>query len=135
MGNYAAKVSKVGKESLSNAFAPAKPDFDSRAKFTSRVLVLKNMVKITDLENEEDYQELHEDIMDEVKQHGRVISIVIPRPRLNTSGIGRIFVEYAHVEDAVKAKDKLDGRRFRDKRVECGYHPEELFFASNFKGD
>lgn len=130
-----ATISRVGKESLAQAFLPPTPDFDNRARFTSRILVLKNMVKITDLEIDEDYEDMLEDVMEECKKYGRVISIVIPRPGIHTSGIGKIFVEYPVVEEAQKAKIGLEGMRFNGNRVQCGFHPEELYFQSNFVGD
>ena len=129
------KVSKVGKDSLASAFLPPMPSFDNRNKFTSRILVLKNMVKITDLELEEDYQDIHEDTLEECKKYGRVISIVIPRPSEHTSGIGKIFVEFSTIEEAIRAKSALAGLKFNDKRVDCSYHPEELYFQGNFSGE
>lgn len=129
-----AVVSRVGKESLTQAFLPPTPELDNRAKFSSRILVLKNMVKITDLENEDEYQDLHEDVLEECKKYGRVISIVIPKPGEHTSGIGKIFVEYTTIEEAMQAKVGLTGMKFNDKRVECSFHPEELFFQGNFVG-
>lgn len=130
-----AKVARVGKESLAQAFLPPIPDFDNRAKFSSRILVLKNMVRITDLENDEDYDDIHEDVLEECKKHGRVVSIVIPRPGTHTSGIGKIFVEFSSVEEANRAKTLLEGMKFNEKKVECAFHPEELFFQSNFVGE
>lgn len=114
---------------------PPAPDFDNKAKFTSRVLVLKNMVKITDLENDEDYEEIHDDVLEECKKYGRVISIIIPRSGEHTSGIGKIFVEFPTVEEATRARTGLEGMEFNEKRVECGFHPEELFFQGNFVGE
>ena len=129
------KVTKVGKDSLASAFLPPMPNFDNRTKFTSRILVLRNMVKITDLENEEDYQDIHEDTLEECKKYGRVISIIVPRPSEHTSGIGKIFVEYSSVDEAIRAKSALTGLKFNEKKVECSYHPEELYFQGNFAGD
>ena len=131
----AAIISRVGKESLTQAFLPPTPELDNRARFSSRILVLKNMVKITDLENDDEYQEIHEDVLEECKKYGRVISIIIPRPGEHTSGIGKIFVEYTSVEDSAKAKIGLSGMKFSEKRVECSFHPEELFFQGNFVGE
>jgi len=92
------------------------------------------MVRITDLENEDEYSDLHEDVLEECKKYGRVISIIIPKPGEHTSGIGKIFVEYGNVEEAVQAKVGLAGMKFNEKIVECGFHPEELFFQGNFVG-
>jgi splicing factor U2AF subunit len=93
------------------------------------------MVKITDLEIDEDYEDIVEDVMEECKKYGRVISIVIPRPGIHTSVIGKIFIEYPVVEEAHKAKIGLEGMRFNGNRVQGGFHPEELYFQSNFVGD
>ena len=130
-----ATVSRVCKESLTQAFLPPVPELDNRAKFSSRILVLKNMVRITDLENDDEYHEIHEDVLEECKKYGRVVSIVIPKPGEHTSGIGKIFVEYTSVEDAAKAKIGLTGMKFNEKKVQCCFHPEELYFQGNFVGE
>jgi splicing factor U2AF subunit len=135
VGGCCARIARAGKESLAQALLPPTPDFDNRAKFTSRILVLKNLARITDLENEEDYDDLHEDVLEQCKKHGRVVSIVIPKPGEHTSGIGKIFVEFACLEEAQQAKTALTGMRFNGREVQCGYHPEELFFQSNFVCD
>lgn len=47
----------------------------------SRVVVLLNMVTPEELEDEEEYADIVDDIKSECERFGRVISIVIPRPR------------------------------------------------------
>ena len=65
------------------------------------VLRMSNMVSDEDLEDEESYQDLKEDILEECQSHGKVKSIVIPRPEHkgdDCPGLKEIFVLFADVE-------------------------------------
>ena len=95
----------------------------------SKVLCIKNMVSIQELDNKDEYDELYDDVLEECKSYGKVIQIKIPRPsgEYGSSGVGKVFVEYANRDGAKWAKDKLNGYVFRNRELEVVYHPEESF--------
>ncbi|KAJ3333680.1 hypothetical protein HDU76_005154 [Blyttiomyces sp. JEL0837] len=76
------------------------------------VLLLLNMVTAEELEDDEEYSEILDDITEECSKYGRVINVVIPRG-LDNPNVGKIFVEYSAVEGATAALKALAGRKIR----------------------
>ena len=96
----------------------------------SRVLRMSNMVTDADLEDDEAYEELKEDIEEECGRHGTVRSLVIPRPFEKgdyVPGMKQIFVQFATIEDAEKTKKAVAGRTFGGNPVIVYFYPEKLF--------
>ncbi|GAB5370853.1 hypothetical protein AAMO2058_001528900 [Amorphochlora amoebiformis] len=91
----------------------------------SRVLVLLNMVTKPELEDDEEYAEIMEDVEEESKKFGAVVKVVIPRPGMEIGGVLKVFVEYETVEQAQEALRKLRGRRFGQSVVDGGFWPME----------
>jgi len=48
-------------------------------------------------------------------------------------GLGKIYVEYATVEEAKHAQTSLSGRRFDGRMVVTSFHPEDKWAAGNFE--
>jgi hypothetical protein len=74
----------------------------------SNVIQCKNMVTMKELEDEEDYEEICDDVWEECQNYGKVISIKIPRPEgkgVIVSGLGKVFVEFATKDGAAFARD------------------------------
>jgi splicing factor U2AF 65 kDa subunit len=96
----------------------------------SRVLRMSNMVTDDDLEDDEAYEELKEDIAEELGLHGSVRSLVIPRPFEKggyVPGVKQIFVQFATVEEAEKTRKAVAGRTFGGNPVIVYFYPEKLF--------
>ena len=102
-----------------------------RPKLTppSRVLIFENMVTKEDLEDDEEYNDICNDIESECSKSGKVVSILIPR---DGPAIEKVFVEFERTFYAVEAKSKLDGRTFADQTVKCDFYDEKKFFAKDF---
>jgi len=101
----------------------------------SRILVLKNMVQLHELEIDEEYNEILEDVKEECQKYGQVLSVKIPRPEGGNDkipGLGRIFVEYSAVDEAKEARKQLQGRIFSNNTVEASYHDEAKYAANDF---
>lgn len=58
------------------------------------------------LEIDEEYSEILEDVKEECAKYGEVLSIKIPRPKFAelVPGLGKIFVEFGNVEQAKEAR-------------------------------
>lgn len=78
----------------------------TKVNLPSRILVLKNMISMKDLEIDEEYNDLVEDIKDECSKFGHILSLKIPRPMMGLAvpGLGKIFIEYTGVDEAKEAK-------------------------------
>lgn len=115
----------------------------------TRILVLLNMVTEEELENEDEYDWISGAVHMEVSKYGTVKSVIIPQPvkekpsdvegqtveeresirhkRNIDAGVCKIFVEYASVEDAQRAQNSLQGRRFLGRVVITSFHPEDQY--------
>jgi hypothetical protein len=95
----------------------------------SKVICIRNMASMRDLEDDDEYEEFYDDVMEECKIYGKVLQVKIPRPEFGSpvSGIGKVFVEYANRNGAAWAKEHLNGSNFKGKTVEVVFHPEESF--------
>lgn len=96
---------------------------------TSRVVELKNMLTMQDLQSDTDYEEVLEDTKDECSQFGSLKSVIIPR-----TGVGatKIFLEYVTKEDAAKAISGLEGRTFDGRRVQAAYFSESKYAEKDY---
>merc|ERR1712096_526678 len=95
----------------------------------TRILKISGMVVAADLESDKNYADLMEDIVQECEKSGSISCVVIPRPEdpetartmIGKAGFGQVFVEYAEVEQALKAYCSLTGRQFDSKPVMLSY--------------
>ncbi|KAL7470108.1 hypothetical protein ACHAXS_011699 [Conticribra weissflogii] len=96
---------------------------------STRVLVLLNMVMDEDLATEEEYTMLFEEVQEEARKYGKLISMKIPKPQdgHNPSALKKIFLEYATTSDAEIAKKALEGRAFGPNVVEASYFSEDNY--------
>eukprot|EP00569_Conticribra_weissflogii_P015607 CAMPEP_0171400150 /NCGR_PEP_ID=MMETSP0880-20121228/7085_1 /TAXON_ID=67004 /ORGANISM="Thalassiosira weissflogii, Strain CCMP1336" /LENGTH=704 /DNA_ID=CAMNT_0011914433 /DNA_START=6 /DNA_END=2120 /DNA_ORIENTATION=+ len=96
---------------------------------STRILVLLNMVMDEDLATDEEYKMLFEEVQEEARKYGKLISIKIPRPQDGhaPSAVKKIFLEYATNSDAEIAKKALEGRAFGPSVVEASYFSEENY--------
>jgi len=100
----------------------------------TEVLCLMNMVMPEDLEDEEEYEDILEDVKEECGKYGRVRSLEIPRPikGVEVPGIGKIFVEFESVGDCQKAQQALAGRKFANRVVVSSYYDVEKYHHREF---
>jgi splicing factor U2AF subunit len=113
------------------AVAPAAPP-PPPPRMQTRILVLLNMVANEDLESDVEYSGLMEEVEEEVRKFGKLLSIQIPRkssPTIEPSAVGKIFLEYATIQDSANAEQELSGRQFGPNVVQASYHDEQEYAA------
>jgi splicing factor U2AF 65 kDa subunit len=100
----------------------------------TRILQLMNMVTKEELANDEDYEDIYEDVMEECANFGKVTNLTIPRPIEGSEipGVGKILVEYADTESAQKAQESLAGRVFGGRAVITSYLTEEAYLRQDY---
>jgi len=111
---------------------PAGPPPPPPKGVPSRILRLDNMVTLSELENDEEYDDIMEDVRDECGTYGNVLSIKIPRPLPDSPadsqpGVGQIFVEFDEPAGASKSLEALDGRQFAGRFVDATFYDENLY--------
>ncbi|KAL6264089.1 hypothetical protein P5V15_004168 [Pogonomyrmex californicus] len=103
-------------------------------KVESRVVILRNMVAPEDVD-----ETLQEEIQDECSKFGVVVRVIIYKERQseddeNAEVIVKIFVEFAEMNEAERARDSLNGRYFGGRLVKGELYDQALFDNSDFSG-
>jgi len=101
----------------------------SKAITATNVLCLMNMVTAEELESDETYDEIFDDIREECAKFGKIRSLQIPRPSSDypVTGVGKIFIEYTTPQEAGTASEALAGRKFQSRIVVTSYYDPELY--------
>ena len=100
----------------------------------TEVLCLLNMVTEDELEDDEEYDEILEDVKEECNKYGQVKSIEIPRPirGVDVPGVGKIFVEFTSKSECQKAQKALTGRKFANRVVVTSYYDPDKYHRRQF---
>ncbi|KAL7231976.1 hypothetical protein ACSBR2_010068 [Camellia fascicularis] len=101
----------------------------------TKVLCLTQVVSADELKDDEDYEDILEDMRIECGKFGTLVNIIIPRPNPNgepTPGVGKVFLEYADVESATRARQGLNGRKFDGNQVVAVFYPENKFSEGEY---
>lgn len=89
---------------------------------------MSDMVQEDELRDDEEYTDILEDIRTECSRFGDVREVLIPRPSAagpSVPGLGKVFVEFGTVEQAMAACAELETKEFGGRPVLCDYIPEE----------
>ncbi len=88
-----------------------------------QVLLLKNIVTREELQDNNEYVDIKEDVKEECSSYGSVESIVIPRAKdgFKESAEGNVYVSFTDISSAQKASVALSGRKFADRIVTVDY--------------
>jgi len=98
------------------------------------VLCLLNMVTEDELQDDDEYDEILEDVKDECSKYGAVKSVEIPRPISGHEipGVGKIFVEFYMSSDCQKAQQGLTGRKFANRVVVTSFYDPDKYHRRQF---
>ncbi|CAO3646362.1 unnamed protein product [Cunninghamella blakesleeana] len=110
------------------------PSADISESDTTRVLQLMNMIVPEELEDDDEYQDIWEDIAEECAKFGAIIDMKIPRPKKDevVPGCGKIFVRFEEKDQTMAALQALAGRKFSDRTVVASFIDEEKYIAEEF---
>ncbi|KAI9484091.1 MAG: hypothetical protein EXX96DRAFT_500787 [Benjaminiella poitrasii] len=110
------------------------PIAGAKEEEATRVLQLMNMVTVEELEDDDEYQDIWEDIAEECSKFGTIIDMKIPKPSKEgpVPGCGLIFVRYETEEQTLAALRSLAGRKFADRTVVATFIDEENYLTDNF---
>ena len=86
----------------------------------SCTVCLINAFDVDDLEEEDDYQEMEEEVWDGCSRDGQeVVGVHIPRKTEAAVLAGRCFVMFGNPADARKAVQNLNGKMLGHKKLRC----------------
>ncbi|ORX95524.1 hypothetical protein K493DRAFT_219056 [Basidiobolus meristosporus CBS 931.73] len=98
------------------------------------ILQLLNMVTPEELQDDDEYQDILEDVGDECSKFGRIVEFQIPKP-INgekVPGVGKVFIRFETKDECSVALRALAGRKFGDRTVVASYITEERFQAQDY---
>ena len=101
----------------------------------TKVLCLNSIIKGLDIEDDEIYNEIKEDIKTECEKYGTVLDVFMPRKDVEdneTPGMGNAYVMYESVEQSKLARRFLSLKRFNNQLIYIQYIPEENFINKKF---
>jgi len=100
----------------------------------TEILCLLNMVTEDELQDDDEYEEILEDVKEECNKYGNVKSIEIPRPisGVDVPGVGKIFVEFTSKMECQKAQQALTGRKFANRVVVTSFYDPDKYHRRQF---
>lgn len=117
------------------SLAPHENDY----KGATKVVCLTKMLRPGDrLEDDGFYREFLEDVTKEARKFGDLVKVVIPRPGPGIGGgggVGKVFLEYTHLDDAAWCRKRLDGRFYGGKEITAAFFPRDRFAAGDYDYD
>ncbi|XP_040582089.2 splicing factor U2AF 50 kDa subunit-like [Lepeophtheirus salmonis] len=101
---------------------------------STEVLCLLNMVTPAELNDDDEYNSIFEDIRLECSKYGVVKSLVIPRyiAGVNVRGSGKVFIEFSTLEESQKAHYYLIGRKFSNREIQTSYFDTDRYHRCEF---
>lgn len=109
------------------------------AMFTAaapHVVKLTDAITTEELQNEEEYNDIMEDMKEEFAKFGTVRAVHIPRLPAEGSappaGLGKVLIEFAEPASALAARNAVHGRKFGGRVVQAALVTEEDFKAGRW---
>ncbi|KAJ8769589.1 hypothetical protein K2173_005192 [Erythroxylum novogranatense] len=103
----------------------------------TKVVCLTQVVTADELKDDDEYEDIVEDMRTEGAKFGALVNVVIPRPNPDGSsapGVGKVYLEYADVDSATKARNGMNGRKFGGNQVVAIFYPENKFSQGEYDG-
>ncbi|WCJ41444.1 Splicing factor U2af large subunit B [Euphorbia peplus] len=103
----------------------------------TKVVCLTEVVNPDELNDNEEYEDILEDMRMEGQKFGTLVNVVIPRPSpdgVASAGVGKVFLEYEDIEGASKARMGMNGRKFGGNQVVAVFYQEAKFYQSEYDG-
>ena len=97
---------------------------------TSVVLRLTNTMTEAEVDDEEEYNDIKEDMLEECGKFGKVEALEMPK---EGPGKTMVYVKFDSLESAGKGFKMLHGRSFETRVVEASYFPQDKFDANDFE--
>jgi len=102
----------------------------------SRVVQFLNMISMEDLYDEDIVFQVKDDLVEECKKYGEILSVEIPKPdaegNATVGACGKILVKFNHIVGAKQARYKVAGKKYNGRTVISAFYPEHYFDIKEF---
>jgi len=101
----------------------------------TNTLCMLQMVSMDELQDTEELEDIKNDIATECSNYGKLLSIVIPGYHPSGKpmpGAGKVYVQFATVDEAKRCRASLQGRSFADRTVVVSFYDSEKFNNREF---
>ncbi|CAM0953034.1 unnamed protein product [Alopecurus aequalis] len=111
-----------------------------RDEVAMKVVCLSKVLSPGDrLDDDWFYLDFLEDVTREARNFRDLVKVVIPRPvpgaATVVAGVGKVFLEYACIDDAAWCRRRLDGRPFRGKTMAATFFSQDRLAAGDYGHD
>jgi splicing factor U2AF subunit len=115
-----------------NAPGSAYPPMPAMAPVAAPHIVrLQEAVTMEELQNDEEYNDIFQDMQEECAKYGLVNQIIIPRPG-EPSGVGKVIINFADGTAAAAAQKIMNGRKFAGRTVIATFLSDDQFHMRQF---
>lgn len=100
----------------------------------TRIVQVLNVLTLEDVQDDQEYEDIVQDIKDEAIEFGRVEKVFIPRPfdECYYPGSARIYIVFDTVDGAKRAVEGLAGRIYNGRVVFTSFYPVFKFECFDF---
>lgn len=122
-------------------FMEMRAEVEKEAPTGSSVLVINNAIRQHEVDHNDSYRAVCEDLKDELSKLGEVVSLVVPRPgssydysggSVARKGVGKAFVKYPSHKVAKDAVAELSKRTFAGLDLGIDFYDELKFENRDF---
>lgn len=111
------------RQQLAAALPGAPPVAPVYAGTAARVVKLSHAVTLEELQDDQEYADILEDMREECAKYGTVVQVHIPRPAPADAqpppGLGKVIIEFTDAPGAIGARNAMHGRKFGGRVVEA----------------
>ncbi|KAL4450071.1 hypothetical protein ABPG77_010740 [Micractinium sp. CCAP 211/92] len=111
------------RQQLAAALPGAAPIAPVYAGTAARVVKLSHAVTMEELQDDQEYADILEDMKEECAKYGTVVQVHIPRPAPPDAqpppGLGKVIIEFTDAPGAIGARNAMHGRKFGGRVVEA----------------
>lgn len=131
LGDRTLTVKRAESKTDAGVVAPPMINPDGGAMFTAvapKVVKLVDAVTVEELQSDEDYNDIMEDMREELSKYGVLQALHIPRPPVggeHVAGVGKVLAEFRDPSAAMAARNAIHGRKFGGRSVQASLVTEE----------
>lgn len=142
---YSGSIMDIPETNISNTVAAVlhsgvtkKEPIMHKIQYPTKILCFKDICKDLNIDDEDEYNFIKEDIQLECEQFAKVVNVFLPRKDIEDNiipGMGNAYVEFENINDCKTCRKNLSGRRYNGKLINMKYFDEDKYSKGNYNTD